>query len=129
MRIPKLKYYYYAMPEQDYLEFEKTRRLDTVQKAHINPVTGEVKERTVLHLCSSAARADTNFRSVHSNYLDPLYVLRIPREYILRQHLQPFVDDVWHYTHSMLIPHCGVERIEVELAAPSLLASSITIAI
>jgi hypothetical protein len=103
------------MTSDAYIDFATRRELDVDPTVSIDLLTGAVTGRTVLHLCGSATLADTHFRQLH-RYTQPVYVLRIPRELVIKQYLKPIDDlsNVWEYKHSMRIEHCGVERIELE---------------
>jgi len=117
MKIPKLKYYYYAMTSDAYIDFATTRKLDVEPAVKIDLLTGAITGRTHLNLCSSALIADADFRLQHNNYTQPVYVLRIAREHVNRSRLEPITEQVWRYRSAMTIPHCGVERIEYDPAS------------
>ena len=84
MKLPKLKYYYYAMTSDAYIDFATRRVLDVDPAVKIDLLTGAVTGRTQLHLCATANIADSHFRLQHNNYAAPVYVLRIAREYVDR---------------------------------------------
>jgi hypothetical protein len=129
MKIPKLKNYYLAMNETDYQEFEKTRCIEPVRRTTLNPATG-LMTTPFMYFYSRPATADTRYRQLNHYQHYPVYVLRIPREYVRRDCLTP-VDDpagMWIYSESILLPHCGVERFELDPDAvnppPVVIASS-----
>ena len=129
MKIPKLKYYYLAMSETDYAEFERTRTIEPVRKTTLNPATGRLST-ALLYLYSRPFTADTRYRQLNNYGHWPVYVLRIPREYIQRESLTPAPDPavMWIYSDAILLPHCGVERFELDPdavnPAPVVVASS-----
>ena len=129
MKIPKLKYYYLAMSETDYREFEQTRRIEPVRKTTLNPATGRLST-ALLYLYSRPATADTRYRQLNNYGHWPVYVLRIPREYIRRESLESAPDPagMWIYSDAIVLPHCGVERFELDPEAvnpaPVVVASS-----
>jgi len=129
MKIPKLKYYYLAMNETDYQEFERTRRIEPVRKTTLNPVTG-LMTTPFLYFYSRPATADTRYRQINHYQHHPVYVLRIPREYVRRESLTPAPDPagMWIYGDPILLPFCGVERFELDPNAvnppPVVIASS-----
>jgi hypothetical protein len=114
MKIPKLKYYYYAMSEPDYREFEQTRRIQPRRMTTMNPQTG-VMTTPFLYFYSRPATADTRYRQINHYQHYPVYVLRIPREYVRRESLTPAPDPagMWIYDADILLPFCGVERFEL----------------
>ena len=129
MKIPKLKYYYLAMSESDYQEFARTRTIQPQRKTTLNPATGQLTT-ALLYFYSRPATADTRYRQLNNYQHYPVYVLRIPREYVRRESLTP-VDDpagMWIYADPILLPHCGVERFELDPDAvnppPVIIASS-----
>jgi len=131
MKIPKLKYYYYALNETDYQEFERTRIVQPNSKTTLNPATGRVSNTTpLLYFYSRPATADTRYRQLNNYQHYPVYVLRIPREYVRRESLTPAPDPagMWIYGDAILLPHCGVERFELDPEAvnppPVIIASS-----
>ena len=116
MKIPKLKYYYYALNETDYAEFEKTRTVQPNSNTTLNPATGIITNTTpFMYFYSSAAVADTRYRQLNHYQHYPVYVLRIPREYVRRDLLTPAPDPrgMWIYNQPILLPHCAVERFEL----------------
>jgi hypothetical protein len=131
MKIPKLKYYYYALNETDYAEFERTRTVQPNSKSTINSATGIITNTTpFLYFYASAPVADTRYRQLNHYQHFPVYVLRIPREYVRRNQLTAAPDPagMWIYNHPILLPHCAVERFELDPDAvnppPRVLASS-----
>jgi hypothetical protein len=129
MKIPKLKNYYLAMNETDYREFEKTRCIEPVRRTTLNPATGQLTT-AFLYFYSRPATADTRYRQLNNYQHLPVYVLRIPREYVRRESLTPAPDPagMWIYSAAILLPHCGVERFELDPDAvnppPVVVASS-----
>jgi hypothetical protein len=129
MKIPKLKYYYYAMSESDYREFERTRTIEPRRMTTMNPATG-VMTTPFLYFYSRPATADTRYRQINHYQHYPVYVLRIPREYVRRESLTPAPDPagMWIYDAAILLPFCGVERFELDPDAvnppPVVIASS-----
>ena len=113
MRIPKLKYYYYAMTSDAYIDFACRRELDVNAALTIDLLTGQITKRDRLILAASTALADEEFRQRQNGYTAPVYILRIPRELILRPHLVRLSDNLYQYLRSLRIEHCGVERIEL----------------
>lgn len=118
MKIPKLKYFYYAMTSDAYIDFAVRREIDVDPAVSIDLLTGAVTGRTHLHLCSGVDLADSHFRLQHNNYKQPVYVLRIPGNLVDRKYMEPVADGIWTYKHSMRIEHCGVERVELDLSQP-----------
>ena len=112
MRLPKLKYYYYGMSSDAYIDFATTRQLEVAATLSINVLTGQVTGRTMLVLADSATEIDEHFRRAH-NWVKPVYVLRIPADLIDRRHLKRASDHLYEYKHSLRIEHCGVERLEL----------------
>ena len=118
MKIPKLKYYYLAMSETDYKTFEQTQTIQPVRKTTLNPATGQMTT-PFMYLYSRPATADTRYRQLNNYQHYPVYVLRIPREYVRRESLTSAPDPagMWIYSDPILLPHCGVERFELDPAA------------
>ena len=117
MKIPKLKFFYYALNETDYGEFERTRTVTPNSRTTLNPATGVVTTtQPFLYFYASATVADTRYRQLNHWASAPVYVLRIPREYVLRENLTTAPDPrgMWIYSQPILLPHCGVERFELE---------------
>lgn len=114
MKLPKLKYYYLAMTSDAYIDFATTRRVEVDAAYSVDLLTGSITGTTRLILSASVPDADTAFRQEHNNYTRPVYVLRIPHTAIDRRHLTPAGENRWSYTRTLLIDHCGVERIEYD---------------
>jgi len=119
MKIPKLKYYYYAMSESDYREFEQTRTIQPRRMTTMNPQTG-VMTTPFLYFYSRPATADTRYRQINHYQHYPVYVVRIPREYVRRESLVSAPDPagMWIYDDTILLPFCGVERFELDENQP-----------
>jgi hypothetical protein len=68
-----------------------------------------------LYFYSRPATADTRYRQLNNYQHLPVYVLRIPREYVRRESLTPAPDPagMWIYSAAILLPHCGVDRFEL----------------
>lgn len=112
MKLPKLKYYYVALTVDQYREFETSRRLE-VEPAEIDVVTGRIRGRVAWIMCSRPSLADSVHRALHS-WRQPLYVLRIAAGDIDRSALRATESDqVFEYTQTLTLPHCGVERFEI----------------
>jgi hypothetical protein len=112
MRLPKLKYYYYAMSSDAYIDFATTRQLEVNPTLNIDVLTGAVTGRTMLVLADSTREIDDHFRRAH-NWTKPVYVLRIPAELVDRKYLKRASEHLYEYKNSLTIPHCGVERFEL----------------
>lgn len=115
MRIPKLKYFYFAMRESEYEEFCRTRRLLINEPVTINVGTGQVSTpRPFLYLYSRPTVADTRYRQLAAWEL-PVYVLRIPGGLVPRDRLEATEDPegMWLCRSNLEIAHCGVERFEM----------------
>ena len=117
------------MSEPDYREFEQTRTIQPRRMTTMNPQTG-VMTTPFLYFYSRPATADTRYRQINHYQHYPVYVVRIPREYVRRESLTP-VDDpagMWIYSEAIVLPHCGVERFELDPdavnPAPVVVASS-----
>jgi hypothetical protein len=113
MKLPKLKYYYYAMTSDAYIDFAVRRQLEVSPTLTIDVLTGTVSGRTQLILGAQTILVDEYFRAQHKNYAQPLYVLRISHTCIDRKHLKPIAPDLFSYSQTLTIDHCGVERIEL----------------
>ena len=111
MKLPKLKYYYYAMSPEDYVKFELSRELTVSAQFRVDVITGTVSGRTVLILADSVAEIDEHFRRAH-RWSSSVYVLRIPRDLVDRDRLLRASDHLYEYRACITIPHCGVERVE-----------------
>lgn len=114
MKLPKLKYYYLAMTSDAYIDFATTRTVEVAAAYSIDLLTGSITGTTRLILSASVPDADAQFRKEHNNYTRPVYVLRIPHTDIVRSHLAPVGSNQWSYTRTLLIDHCGVERVEYD---------------
>lgn len=112
MKLPKLKYYYYACPETEYLEFERTRRIET-SPLEFDIATGGMSGRPYVTLCESAGLADDLVRQ-HYRHSGAVFVLRIPRELIDRRCLKPTDAGVYHYSANLDVKHCGVYRYDLD---------------
>lgn len=112
MKLPKLKYYYYAMTSDAYIDFAVTRKLNVDATLTINVLTGVVTGTTILVLSDSTTEIDDHFRRAH-NWTRPVYVLRIPGNLIDRQYLKRASEHLYEYKNSLVIEHCGVERLEL----------------
>jgi hypothetical protein len=116
MRIPKLKYYYYALNETDYQEFERTRRVVPNSKTTLNLATGTMTTtEPFLYFYARPAVADTRYRQLNRYQHHPVWVLRIPADLVNRGRLTPAPDPegMWIYSDPISIPHCAVERFEL----------------
>jgi len=115
------------MAPGNYQDFERTRAIHIQPQATIDIATGAVSGQTCVYLSSTAATADDHYRDQFDTR-ESVYVLRIPSEYVLRHQL---VDTdrpcVWEYRRSMLIPHCGVERFDLDTDQTSLTTRTIAI--
>jgi hypothetical protein len=114
MKLPKLKYYYLAMTSDAYIDFATRRTVEVAAAYSIDLLSGSITGTTRLILCASVPDADAQFRKEHNNYTRPVYVLRIPHTDIDRQYLAPVGSNRWSYTRTLLIDHCGVERVEYD---------------
>ena len=117
MKLPKLKYYYYACNETEYAEFERTRRIET-SPLEFDMATGGMSGRPYLTLCATAGLADDLVRQ-HYRHDGAVFVLRIPRELVDRRCLKPRDADVYHYSASLEIDHCGVYRYDLDKSSAS----------
>lgn len=101
------------MAAGNYQDFESTRRIDIVKEITVDIETGALSGQQLVYLAETVSLADDYYRWKFK-CLEELYVLRIPREYILREHLRNTdVPGIWEYRSSLLIPHCGVERVSL----------------
>ena len=112
MKIPKIKYWCTALTPEQYQEFERTRRIEVSERITIDITTGTASGRTCVPLSASVTGADQLLRD-RSRWRDSVYVLRIAADQLDRAHIYAAGDQVWEYRHSMHIPHCGVERVEL----------------
>ena len=119
MKNPKLKYYYYAMNETDYEEFEQTRTIQPRRTTTLNPATG-LMTTPFMYFYSRPTTADTRYRQLNHYQHYPVWVLRIPRESVQRELLTPAPDPagMWIYQQPIVLPHCGVERFELDPDQP-----------
>ena len=116
MKIPKLKYYYYALNETDYQEFERTRTVVPNSKTTLNLATNTITTtEPFLYFYARPAVADTRYRQLNMYQHHPVWVLRIPADLVDRRRLTPAPDPegMWIYADPILIPHCAVERFEL----------------
>ena len=113
MKIPKLKYYYFAMNPDEYRDFESNRTILVMPTTVIDVETGRIFARTQLMLSGSAAVADTQFRRANE-YHGSVYVLRIPRECVDRSQLESLGNNCWQYRRSITVDHCGVDRFDLD---------------
>jgi hypothetical protein len=111
MKLPKLKYYYYAMTPAAYAVFEASRQLVVSPELTIDIVTGTVSGTTILVLADTGTEIDQHFRRAHS-WTGSVMVLRIPRDLVSRNHLKRVHDHLYEYKDSLTIQHCGVERFD-----------------
>lgn len=113
MKIPKLKYYYLALPPDGYQEFEQTRTLP-ITGITIDVMTGNITGRDHWALTATPALADDIVRQTRQ-YSGAVYVLRIAAADIDRSLLVPAENQtqVWRYPKTLNIPHCGVYKYEL----------------
>ena len=126
MKIPKLKYYYYAMNPKNYERFETTRQLLINEPSEINIATGQVSRPIPFHyLYSQPTVADTRYRQLN-HHLGSVYVLRIPASIIPRSQLEATADPrgMWLCRANLAIQHCGVELFELAPAEGEIVATS-----
>lgn len=117
-KLPKLKYYYYAMTSDAYIDFATSRELKVDATLSIDVLTGAITGVTMLILADTTAEIDEHFRRAH-NWDKPVYVLRIPAALIDRKYLKRVNEHLYEYKHNLTIPHCGVERFELDTSKPS----------
>lgn len=111
MKLPKLKYYYIALPPDGYELFEQSRRLE-VQPVTVDVMTGRISGRPFYTVCARPDLADDAVRVTY-RYGGPVYILRVPRDCIDRSALQVTEHpEIWQYAQDLDIPHCGVYRYE-----------------
>jgi hypothetical protein len=104
------------MAAGNYEDFARSRRIDISPQATIDLTTGAITGQSFVYLSESAGLADDNYRDLYKTR-ESVYVLRIPADCVDRQQLQDTLKSgVWQYRRSMTIPHCGVERIEIDAA-------------
>lgn len=114
MKTPKLKYYYHALSLEEYSEFEHSRRLEVSGSVVYDINLQAMQGRTHIWLTGAAVSCDQEYRERTRSWA-PVIVLRISAEAIRRDLLAPVARRilVYHYPVSLVIPHCGVERIEL----------------
>lgn len=116
MKLPKLKYYCTALSPEQYTEFEKSRKIEVQPALTIDPITMQPVGRDRIYLVAGAVACDTYFRIQH-RYHGAMYVLRIPAACFDRQHLSVLDSaGIFVYRRTLHIPHCGVERFEMDLS-------------
>lgn len=115
MKTPKLKYYYHALSLEEYAEFEKTRTVTVTGRVVYDIVTNTMTGRTWCMLTGAAVSCDQEYRERTKSWA-PVLVLRVPAELVNRALLTPVPGQilVYQYSGSLHIPHCGVERIEID---------------
>lgn len=124
MKLPKLKYYCTGLSPEQYEEFEKSRTLEVQPSLTIDPVTMKPVGRDRIYLVAGAVACDTYFRIQHS-YNGVMYVLRIPADCIDRRHLTVLDQDgIFQYRSTLVVPHCGVERFEMDLSQQAVTAQT-----
>ena len=127
MKLPKLKYYYMALTETEYQAFEHSRTITPRGQTTMNTLTGAVTSTPDhVYLYSSPHIADTRRRQL-TNWLLPLWVLRIPAACIDRSRLESAPDPagMWILSWPISVPHCGVERFELAASPePQVIAKS-----
>ena len=111
MKLPKLKYYYYAMTPAAYAVFETSRQLVVSPQLTINVITGTVSGTTILVLADTGTEIDQHFRRAHS-WTGSVFVLRIPADLIQRSSLDRVQDHLYQYRSNVHIAHCGVEQFD-----------------
>ena len=115
MKTPKLKYYYHALSLEEYEAFEHSRSIEVSGRVVYDINTQAMQGRTHIVLTGAAVSCDQEYRDRTKSWA-PVMVLRIAAEAIRRDLLAPVANQilVYHYPASLLIEHCGVERIEIE---------------
>ena len=115
MKTPKLKYYYHALSIEEYAEFERTRTVTVTGSVVYDISTGQMTGRTWCMLTGAAVSCDQEYRERTRSWA-PVLVLRVPADRIDRSLLTPVPGQilVYQYSGSLHIPHCGVERIEID---------------
>jgi hypothetical protein len=113
MRLPKLKYYYYAMTPAAYAAFETSRQLVVSPRLTIDIVTGQVSGTTILVLADTGTEIEQHFRRAHPTWSDGVMVLRIPSDLVVRKHIKRVNEHLYEYAKSITIKHCGVERFDI----------------
>ena len=117
MKIPKLKYFYLAMPEDQYAQFEQSRRVE-VTPVTFDVLSGTMTGRPYLTLCATAGQADDLVRQ-HYRHHGAVYVLRISNRHIDRKNLEAISDQSWRYNQTLSIAHCGVYRYDLDKSQSS----------
>ena len=120
MKTPKLKYYYHAMSAEEYHVFEHTRLIQVSDQVQYDIDSMTTTGRTHVIFTGAAVSSDQEYRDRQRTWA-PVWVLRIPADCVDRALLQPVPGSilVYRYPASVLVEHCGVERIEVDTAQPS----------
>ena len=115
MKTPKLKYYYHALSLEEYAEFEHSRTVAVTGAVVYDIATMTMTGRTYCLLTGAAVSCDQEYRDRMKSW-DPVMILRIPAEHVDRALLTPVPGQilVYQYAGTMHIPHCGVERIEID---------------
>jgi len=115
MKTPKLKYYYHALSPEQYAEFEHTRQIEVSGRVVYDIETNQMTGRTHCVLTGAAVSCDQEYRDRTKSWA-AVMVLRIPADLIDRELLVPVPGQilVYQYSSSIDIPHCGVERIEID---------------
>jgi len=112
MKQPKLKAYYTAMSATEYHDFEQSRRIEVSSRVTINPLTGAVSGRRYIYLAATPELADTDYR-VRTQRTDSVWVLRVPADLINRSQLTAQGEQVWVFSNTLHLPHCGVIRFDL----------------
>jgi hypothetical protein len=112
MKLPKLKYYYYAMTPAAYAVFETSRELVVSPQLTIDVITGQVSGTTILVLADTGTEIDTHFRRAHPTWSSGVMVLRIPADLVRRNCIKRVSEHLYEYSQSITIKHCGVERFD-----------------
>lgn len=114
MKIPKLKYWYLALPPDGYQEFERTRTLP-VTGVSLNVMTNTVTGRDHWYLATTPALADELVRETF-RYGGSTYVLRIPTDCIDRTRLKlaPNQSEIYQYPQTIKVPHCAVYKYDMK---------------
>ena len=115
MKTPKLKYYYHALSPEEYSLFEHSREIEVSGSVVYDINTQAMRGRTHIVLTGAAVSCDQEYRERTRSWA-PVFVLRIAAEDIRRDLLAPVANRilVYHYPATLVIPHCGVERIELD---------------
>ena len=113
MRLPKLKYYYYAMTPAAYAAFETSRELAVSPRLTIDVITGTVSGTTILVLADTGTEIEQHFRRAHPTWTSGVMVLRIPADLVDRKHIKRVHEHLYEYAKTITIEHCGVERFDI----------------